>query len=66
MMKIVFYEKGNINVIVGASELKGNLTIEQIKTEGEKKAKELARLLGREIGFMLDMNGKLETNMPMD
>jgi hypothetical protein len=65
-MKIVFYEKGNINVIVGASELKGNLTIEQIKTEGEKKAKELARLLGREIGFMLDMNGKLETNMPME
>jgi hypothetical protein len=65
-VKIVFYEKGNINVIVGASELTGNLTIEQIKNEGEKQSKELGRLLRREIGFLLDMNGRLETGLAMD
>ncbi|MFC0187776.1 hypothetical protein ACFFJY_05715 [Fictibacillus aquaticus] len=62
-MKIVFYEKGELSIIVGASRLKGELTIEQIKSESEKKAKELGSLLGREIGFMIDMNGKLETPM---
>ncbi|TLS38089.1 hypothetical protein [Pseudalkalibacillus caeni] len=65
-MKIVFFEKGDISVIVGASQLKGNLTIEQIKSEGEKKSKDIARLLGREIGYMIDMNGKLDTDLPMD
>lgn len=62
-MKIVFYEIGNINVVVGASELKGNLTIEQIKNEGEKQSKDLGRLLRREIGFLLDMNGKLDVGL---
>ncbi|ANC78244.1 MULTISPECIES: hypothetical protein [Fictibacillus] len=60
-MKIVFYEKGDLSIIVGASKLKGELTIEQIKNESEKKAKELGELLGREIGFLIDMNGKLDT-----
>ncbi|MBD7962726.1 MAG: hypothetical protein ACQET8_08160 [Bacillota bacterium] len=60
-MKIVFYEKGELSIIVGASKLKGELTIEQIKNESEKKAKELGELLGREIGFLIDMNGKLDT-----
>jgi hypothetical protein len=59
-MKIVFYEKGELSIIVGASKLKGELTIEQIKNESEKKAKELGELLGREIGFLIDMNGKLD------
>lgn len=59
-MKIVFYEKGDLSIIVGASKLKGELTIEQIKNESEKKAKELGELLGREIGFLIDMNGKLD------
>ncbi|WLR58504.1 hypothetical protein [Guptibacillus hwajinpoensis] len=36
-MKIVYYEKGEIPVIVGASNLNSSLTIEQIKSEGEKK-----------------------------
>ncbi|MCA0989154.1 MULTISPECIES: hypothetical protein [Bacillales] len=61
-MKIVYYEKGDIPVIVGASSLNSSLTIEQIKAEGEKKCKEIARLLGREIGFLMDMNGKLDSN----
>ncbi|GGB47465.1 hypothetical protein [Fictibacillus barbaricus] len=60
-MKIVFFEKGELSIIVGASKLKGELTIEQIKNESEKKAKELGELLGREIGFLIDMNGKLDT-----
>ncbi|WP_169824014.1 hypothetical protein [Bacillus marinisedimentorum] len=64
-MKIVFYENSDIQVIVGSAELKGNLTIEQIQTEGEKKAKELSGLLGREIGFMIDMNGRMEQKVPM-
>ncbi|KMM36199.1 MULTISPECIES: hypothetical protein [Bacillales] len=62
-MKIVYYEKGEIPVIVGASNLNSSLTIEQIKSEGEKKSKELARLLGREIGFLMDMNGKLDSTL---
>ncbi|MBN8209244.1 hypothetical protein JI666_10850 [Bacillus sp. NTK071] len=62
-MKIVYYEKGDIPVIVGASNLNSSLTIEQIKSEGEKKSKELARLLGREIGFLMDMNGKLDSTL---
>ncbi|MCA0173428.1 MULTISPECIES: hypothetical protein [Bacillaceae] len=62
-MKIVYYEKGEIPVIVGASNLNSSLTIEQIKSEGEKKSKELARLLGREIGFLMDMNGKLDATL---
>ncbi|EIT85549.1 hypothetical protein A374_09938 [Fictibacillus macauensis ZFHKF-1] len=59
-MRIVFFEKGELSIIVGASRLKGDLTIEQIKNESDKKAKELSGLLGREIGFMIDMNGQLE------
>jgi hypothetical protein len=62
-MKIVFYEKGELSIIVGASKLKGELTIEQIKNESEKKAKELGELLGREIGFLIDMNGKLDSQL---
>ncbi|MCA0993077.1 hypothetical protein GLW07_19350 [Bacillus hwajinpoensis] len=62
-MKIVYYEKGEIPVVVGASNLNSSLTIEQIKSEGEKKSKELARLLGREIGFLMDMNGKLDATL---
>lgn len=62
-MKIVYFEKGDIPVIVGASNLNSSLTIEQIKSEGEKKSKELARLLGREIGFLMDMNGKLDSTL---
>jgi hypothetical protein len=62
-MKIVFYEKGELSIIVGASKLKGELTIEQIKNESEKKAKELGDLLGREIGFLIDMNGKLDAQL---
>ncbi|MDO6656680.1 hypothetical protein [Anaerobacillus sp. 1_MG-2023] len=62
-MKIVYYEKGEIPVVVGASNLNSSLTIEQIKSEGEKKSKELARLLGREIGFLMDMNGKLDSTL---
>jgi hypothetical protein len=62
-MKIVFYEKGELSIIVGASKLKGELTIEQIKNESEKKAKELGELLGREIGFLIDMNGKLDAQL---
>ncbi|MGC4377770.1 hypothetical protein WD019_12620 [Fictibacillus sp. Mic-4] len=37
-MKIVYYEEGDLNIIVGSSQLKGELTIEQIKTESDKKA----------------------------
>ncbi|MCM3731124.1 hypothetical protein M3196_05525 [Fictibacillus nanhaiensis] len=62
-MRIVFYEKGELSIIVGASKLKGELTIEQIKNESEKKAKELGELLGREIGFLIDMNGKLDAQL---
>ncbi|WP_349408249.1 hypothetical protein [Pseudalkalibacillus sp. SCS-8] len=62
-MRIVFFEKGELMIIVGSSKLKGELTIEQIKSESEKKAKELTQLLGREIGFMIDMNGKLDAEM---
>ncbi|TKD68726.1 hypothetical protein [Pseudalkalibacillus hwajinpoensis] len=62
-MKIVYYEKGDIPVIVGASNLNSSLTLDQIKSEGEKKSKELARLLGREIGFLMDMNGKLDSTL---
>jgi hypothetical protein len=62
-MRIVFYEKGDLSIIVGASKLKGELTIEQIKNESEKKAKELGELLGREIGFLIDMNGKLDAQL---
>lgn len=64
-MRIVFFEKGELMIIVGSSKLKGELTIEQIKTESEKKSKELSQLLGREIGFMIDMNGKLNSEMPI-
>ncbi len=64
-MRIVFFEKGELMIIVGSSKLKGELTIEQIKTESEKKSKELSQLLGRDIGFMIDMNGKLNSDMPM-
>ncbi|MGG1574284.1 hypothetical protein [Fictibacillus sp. NRS-1165] len=62
-MRIVFFEKGDLSIIVGSSRLKGELTIEQIKNESDKKAKELSQLLGREIGFMIDMNGKLENEI---
>ncbi|WP_257351251.1 hypothetical protein [Pseudalkalibacillus decolorationis] len=62
-MRIVFFEKGELMIIVGSSKLKGELTIEQIKSESEKKSKELSQLLGREIGFMIDMNGKLNSDM---
>ncbi|WLD92470.1 hypothetical protein [Alkalihalobacillus sp. AL-G] len=64
-MRIVFFEKGELMIIVGSSKLKGELTIEQIRSESEKKSKELSQLLGREIGFMIDMNGKLNSEMPI-